>query len=96
MKLVGEEKFTLGGRDTPSPGLHVDVWGNDCWRKMELSRRGKNNEKEGKEIVNEWSENAPEEVQKSKLFLPRARGHPSAWISHTRRGKCCLGKMETE
>ena len=32
-------------------------------------------------IYKKWSKNASREVQKSKIFLPRRRGHPFSWTS---------------
>ena len=32
-------------------------------------------------IYKKWSKNASREVQKSKIFLPRKRGHPFSWTS---------------
>ena len=46
---------------------------------MKLSKKGKIIQKKGKKIVKKWSKNAPREVQKSKIFLPRRRGHPFPW-----------------
>ena len=43
---------------------------NGCWEKNE-KKRGK--------IITKLSKNAFREVQKSKIFSPRARGHPFPW-----------------
>ena len=47
--------------------------------KYETEQVGKNNSKKREKIVKKWSKNAPREVLKSKIFLPRGRGHPFPW-----------------
>ena len=51
--------------------------------KMKLSRCGKMIKRRVK-IVIKWSKNASREVQKTKSFLPRGRGHPFLWTPSPR------------
>ena len=53
----------------PCTGPHIQIWENGCWEKMELCRRGKNNEKEAKKSLRQWSKNTPLRGSKINIFL---------------------------
>ena len=50
---------------------------NENWvKKRKKTDKGKGGKKKKVKIVIMLSKNASREVQKSKIFLPRGRGHP--------------------
>ena len=51
---------------------------NENWvKKRKKTDKGKGGKKKKVKIVIMLSKNASREVQKSKIFLPRGKGHPS-------------------
>ena len=57
--------------------------GMDAGEKMKLSRCGKMIKRRVK-IVIKWFKNASREIQKTKSFSPRGRGHPFLWTPSPR------------